>query len=393
MKRRVLLAWEGGAGRGHIVTLKVMAEALGPQYEYDAALCRMDHAAELSHLCTAVYPSAALYNHRKMRKAAGAPGTATWGDFLGDLVFAFPDRLRLQFDWWVEVLRTRQIDLVIADFAPVSMLAARALNIPFVCVGTGYSVPPPGMPSFPVLLPQYDTLVHDEALLRDNANAILSEFGVPPLQHFADIYQASVSMPRTIRQLDPYDGLRSQPLLPPLNEALPRGEPGGDEIFVYFSTAETAYEPLVDALCQICLPTRAYLPGVAPDISARLSAAGVLVETAPVPVELIARRSRITLNAGQHGSLCMGLGLGLPQLAFPQHLEHEYHAQRAAQLGAVDIVPHERLNASEIVDRVRSLYHDLARNKRVRELSASLYPDLFGDIAGLVRQRVEPLLA
>ncbi len=393
MKRRILLAWEGGAGRGHIVTLKVMAQALGPGHSYDAALCRMEHAAELAGICESIYPSAGLYNHRGMRKAAGSPGTASWADFLGDLIFAHPERLRLQFDWWTEVLSTRQIDLVISDFAPIALMAARALDIPSVCVGTGYSAPPPGMDRFPILLPRFDVLVHDEMTLLANANAVLSEAGAAPMARFSDLYDASVSMPRTIRQLDPYDGLRHEPLLPPLNEALPRDASGGDEIFVYFSTAETSYEPIVDALCMLDLPLRAYLPGVDPAIAARLVQSGVMVENAPVPVEAIAARSRIVLNAGQHGSLCMGLGLGLPQLAFTQHLEHEFHAQRAAALGAVDLVPHRSWSAEQIADAIRALYHDRARRRRVRALSDELYPDLFGDIAAIVRHRVEPLLA
>lgn len=393
MRRRVLLAWEGGAGRGHVVTLKVMAEALGSQHDYDAALCRMDHAAELSHLCDAVYPSAGLYNQRQLRKAAGSPGTATWGDFLGDLVFAYPERLQLQFDWWVEVLRTRRIDLLIADFAPVSMLAARALGIPSVCVGTGYSAPPPGMDAFPILLSQYSTLVHDEADLLDNVNALLKRAGAAPLDYLSDIYRASVSMPRTIRQLDPYDGMRAERLLPPLNEAVPRSTSTGEEIFVYFSTAETAYAPLVDALCAVKLPVRAYLPGADADLLARLARAGVTVETAPVAADLIAMRTRLMLNAGQHGTLCMGLGLGLPQLAFPQHLEHEYHARRAAELGAVDIVPYRSWEAERILAAIDNMHADGNRTVRVRALSEALDPDLFGDIGGLVRARVEPLLA
>jgi UDP:flavonoid glycosyltransferase YjiC (YdhE family) len=392
MTRRILLAWEGGAGRGHIVTLKVMAEALGPSHLYEAALCRMDHAAELAPLCQAVYPSASLYLHRAPRRGLGWPHTASWADFLGDLGFAFPGRLQVQFDWWVEVLRARRIDLVISDFAPISLLAARVLGIASVCVGTGYSAPPPGMARFPILMPQHDILVHDEAVLLDNVNALLVRSGSAPLAHFSDLYAASVSMPRTIRQLDPYDGLRAEPLLPPLNEALQRATPDGDEIFVYFSTAETAYAPLVDALCAVGLPIRAYLPGADPAIAERLAAAGVMLETRPVAVEQIAARSRITLNAGQHGSLCMGLGLGLQQLSFPQHLEHEFHTRRAAALDAADIVPFRAWSASRIVDAIRALYHDRARQSRTRDLARALYPDLFGDIGTLVRARLLPLL-
>ncbi|MBJ3784818.1 glycosyltransferase [Devosia sediminis] len=392
MGKRILLAWEGGAGRGHVMTLKVMAEALGPSHLYEAALCRMDHAAEIAPLCELVYPCAGLYLHPGPRKALGWPRAATWSDFLGDLCFAFPERLKLQFDWWLDVLRTRRIDLVIGDFAPVSLLAARVLGIPSVCVGTGYSAPPPGMKQFPILLTQYTTLVHDEAALLANVNALLSAAGTAPLECFADIYDASVSMPRTIRQLDPYHGRRTEALLPPLNEALPRASTAGDEVFLYFSTAETAYAPLVDALCALDLPVRAYLPGVDAAIAARLAGSGVMIERAAVPVEQIAARSRMTLNAGQHGSICMALGLGLPQLAFPQHLEQEYHARRAADLGALDIVPYQAWTAAQIVDAVHALYHDTARGALARDLSQALYPDLFGDIHRLVRARVAPLL-
>jgi UDP:flavonoid glycosyltransferase YjiC (YdhE family) len=390
---RILLAWECGAGRGHIVTLKVMAETLGPHHHYEAALCRMDHAAELASVCQRVYPGAGLFFHPGPRKAAGSPRTASWPDFLGDLGFAFPERLKLQFDWWIEVLRVRRIDLVIGDFAPVSLLAARALGIPAVTVGTGYSTPPPGMERFPILLDRYKVLVHDEATLLGNVNAVLASVGSPPLKRFADIYGASVSMPRTIAQLDPYAGRRTQPLLPPLNEALPRNIPPGEEIFVYFSTQETQYAPLVDALCDLDLPLRAFLPGVDPAIAHRLAQSGVTVETGPVPIELIAARSRMLLNSGQHGTLCMGLGLGLPQLAFPQHLEHEYHGQRAADLGAVDLVPYRAWDRGQIIDAIRAMYHDAPRGTRTRELSDALFPDLFGKIGALVRERVEPLLA
>ncbi len=393
MQKRILLAWEGGAGRGHVVTLKVMAEALGPAHLYDAALCRMDHAAELAPLCQSVYPSAALYFNPRARRARGSPHTASWADFLGDLCFGYPDRLKIQFDWWVKVLRTRHIDLVIADFAPVALLAARARGIPSVCVGTGYSAPPPGMEHFPILLPYHSILVHDETDLLANVNSVLAGAGTPPLSRFSDIYDAALSMPRTIAQLDPYAGRRRQSLLPPLNEALPRHHAPGEEIFVYFSTAETAYAPLVDAICGLGLPVRAYMPGVDPAIAAHIATSGALVETRPVPVEQIAARSRIFLNAGQHGSLCMGLGLGLPQLAFPQHLEQEYHARRAADLGALDMVPFRQWSAAEIIDATRALYHDAARLEQARALAKTLYPDLFGDISALVRERVEPLLA
>ncbi|MET0360442.1 MAG: hypothetical protein ABW048_01695, partial [Sphingobium sp.] len=69
---RILLAWESGAGRGHIVTLRTVAEALGPAFAYDAALCVIDHAGELAPLCEMVFPGARLFVNPAVRGAPGA---------------------------------------------------------------------------------------------------------------------------------------------------------------------------------------------------------------------------------------------------------------------------------------------------------------------------------
>lgn len=389
---RVLLAWEGGAGRGHIVTLKTIAEALGPGFVYDAALCRMDYAAEIAPLCELVFPSAWLGFNPARRRAAGNPGTATWADFLGDLGFGDQTRLIKQIDWWLTTIAARQSSLMVGDFSPIAMLAARVAGIPMVAVGTGYSTPPPGMDAFPTLLAEHHTRIYPEAELLDAVNGALRHFGLPPLARFSDIYRGAVSMPRTIARLDPYTAWRTEPLLPPLNEALPRGHEGGDEIFVYFSTDERNDSALMEALTGLGMPVRLYMPAIPDDLAARLGAAGVLIERQPVPLERIAQRSRIMLHAGQHGSLCMALGLGLPQVAFPQHLEHLYHARRAAEFGTVTIFERHQRDVAAIRDTIRQAHADAGLLKRARALSDDLYPDLFGDIGALVRARLLPLL-
>lgn len=389
--RRILLAWEGGAGRGHIVTLKTIAEALGDGFVYDAALCRMDHAAEIAPLCDLAFPGATLWVNAARRQAAGNPRTSTWGEFLGDLNFADPEFLITQLQWWLDTIRARQTGLLIADMSPCALLAAQIAGIPAVAVGTGYSVPPPGLKEFPILLPQYGDRIYSETQLLSVTNAALAHFGAAPLARFPDIYAQAISLPRTIPQLDPYHASRTQPLLPPLNEALPRPTALGDEIFVYFSTSELDEPALLDALTTLGLPVRAFVPGLDGARTARLAAAGITVEAGPVPVEAIGARSRLMLHAGQHGSLCMGLGLGLVQVAFPQHLEHLFHARRAQALGTVDVIERSA-TAGMIRQAILAAYHDPVRHQLARTLSEQLYPALFGDIATLVRQAIAPAL-
>ena len=49
-----LLAWEHGSGRGHLVTLKTVAAAVGDRFSFDAALCKLDFKHELAGICDAV---------------------------------------------------------------------------------------------------------------------------------------------------------------------------------------------------------------------------------------------------------------------------------------------------------------------------------------------------
>ncbi len=392
MSKRILLAWEGGAGRGHIVTLKTIAEALGDGFAYDAALCRMDYADEIAPLCELVFPSAYLGFDDRRRRAAGNPGTANWADFLGDLGFADADRLIRQIDWWLKTIKARKSSLMVCDFSPIAMLAARVANIPVAAVGTGYSTPPPGMTEFPLLLAEHQTRIYPETELVAAVNRAMLHFDMPPITRFSDIYRGVTLMPRTIAALDPYGPWRTQPLLPPLNEALPRGGSGGEEIFIYFSTGERDDKALMEAIAGLDRPTRLYMPSIPDDLALTLQASGVVIERQPVSIELIAERSRIMVHAGQHGSLCMALGLGLPQVAFPQHLEHLYHARRAAELGTVSIFQRGERDVATIRATIQAAHADADLFRQARAVSDQLYPSLFGDISALVQARLLPLL-
>lgn len=386
---RVLLAWEGGAGRGHVATLKTIAEALNDEVFCDAALCRMEHASELIPHCDGVFQGARLSTNRSRRTAAGNPPVATWGDFLGDLNFWNPQFLIAQIKWWLDTIKSRKSQLVIADFAPCAQLAALIAGIPSVAVGTGYSVPPSGLDRFPMLLPEYTELVFQEDELLRAVNMALVHFGTKPLARLSDIYSASTAMPRTIARLDPYNSLRRAPLLPPLNERLPRPDGSGNEIFFYFSNNETENEALVDALIGLDLPMRGFIPRASTGVRELFADAGIKIETQAASFDEISRRSRLLLHSGQHGTLCMGLGMGLGQVAFPQHIEHLFHARRAGDLAPVRIVDPAARNADEISGVIMDAYETGGSDAAAVE---QLRPQLFGDIGAIMRGRILPLI-
>lgn len=386
---RVLLAWEGGAGRGHVVTLTSVARALGAPEHIDAALYRMEHAPEIAPHCALAFRGAGLVYDRTARRDGGVK-TATWAEFLGDLGFRDPGFLTRQIGWWRETIVARRCGLVIGDYAPCALLAARTLGVTAVGIGTGYGLPPPELASYPTLIPDYPERLYDEGEMCAAVNAALAHFGAPPLARLAEIYAYDDQLVRSLPELDPYRECRRAPYLPPVADAPARVYEGGEEIFAYFSTTELEDPLLVDAFLSLEAPRRVFAPGAPREALERLaSAAGVVVEEKPVPVEEIARRSRMIVHSAQHGIMCLGLACGLPQVALPQHLEQEYHARRAESLGVLRRLPRRAENVGALRAVFMDVYESAAIRSAAREVARKVRPSFGIDAGRAIRARLD----
>jgi hypothetical protein len=382
-----LLAWETGLGRGHVVTLRTVADAVSDRFTFDAALCRLQFKDELAAFCEPVQGPWLPFSD-EYRKSRGNPRTATWGEFMGDIGFRRPEILRESIGWWQGVMRECDISLVIADSAPCALLAARGLGIPSVAVGTGYLVPPPDMQTFPVLLQQHATCIHDEAEIVETINSVVPEFGVPKLERLPEVYAGTDQLVFTLDMLDPYAAWRSQPLLPPMIGGTAEPVSGGDEIFIYFSTKEKSDPGLMEAIGSLGVPVRLFMPGMEDAMAQEFARRGVQVEPTPVPVDLIAKRTRLMVNAAQHGTLCIGLAAGLPQVCVPQQLEHQYNGEAAARRGCVRVVDKDDRSAERFRAIVRDAYEDAVMACRARELAEELRPQFAVNQRKVIRRRI-----
>lgn len=369
---RVLLANEFGAGRGHVISLLHAALALGPGFTFEAALSQRQYDAVLAPLDPVIFDGPYLRYDRQRRVGPGAVQTANWGELLGDRGFADAARIRAVVEWWHHVLDLRRIDLLIADFAPLALVAARARGIPTIAAGQGYGLPPSHMPRFPPLLSPDAPCLHDEAELLGNVNLAIAGIGMPPLGGLPEVYHATCPMVRTLPMLDVYAADRCHPYVLPEMDISDEPADSGTEVFVYFAAQELAEPAVVDALASLPLPRRGHLPSVPSAVADRLARSGMVIEPGPVPVNLIAQRSRLILNAGQHGILCLGLFAGLPQVALPQHMEHQSNADRIAAAGVARVLPRGTRDAAGIAAAIIDLWSDDAAARRARALACDL---------------------
>lgn len=388
---RILLANEFGAGRGHLVTLTQVGLALGPGFQFDAAICRREHAQELAPLRPDVFSGPGLVYRKERRVGPDRVPTATWGEYLGDLGFDRVERLRDVVGWWREVFTSRRVDLVVGEYAPLALLAARTLGIPTLSAGQGYGLPPSDMPRFPLLDPAFTVCLHDENRLLANVNTVATECGLAPLGGLPEVYHATLPLVQTLPLLDPYREHRRSAYLPPVTDIGAVADQPGDEVFVYFSTREFECPAVVEALERLPLPRRGYLPAVPADVARRLAASGMVLEPSPVPVDEIARRSRLILNAGQHGILCLALYAGLPQVALPQHMEQLFHARRAEAADCVRVVTGQDWETDRLIEVVRTAYDDAGLQARARRVAEQLRAGLAGLHGQQVAQAVAPL--
>lgn len=289
-------------------------------------------------------------------------------------------------------MRECDISLLIADYAPCALLAARGLGIPSIAVGTGYLLPPPVMESFPVLIPRHSTRIYEETEIVATINSVLPEFGIPPIDRLPGVYACSDQLAFTLDILDPYTEWRAEPLLPPIIGGAIEPRSGGDEIFVYFSSSETSDSGLMEAIGNLGVPVRAFIPGLDASAAEELARQGVVVERSPVPASLVAKRSRLMVNAAQHGTLCLGLAAGLPQICVPQQREQQYNAEAAQKLGVAKAVDRQDREAERFRSLLLDAYEDAVMARRAKDVADDLRPSFEMNQRKLIRRRMAQVM-
>lgn len=395
----VLLASEMGAGRGHVSKLACVARAIGPHAAILAALSSAKYAHELGLPALHVLPCPALAARSESGIAGDLlTGNATFACFLAACGLAHADSLRRSLDFWRATIVDRNVSVLVADYAPLALWAARGLaaegwEIRTICTGTGYGVPPAQLPRFGQLLPGRTHIVHPEDQTLALLNQTAADLGLPQLPGLAALYQADLTLAATFRDIDPYRHIRRDvDRMPPMVTAS-NTLSAGEEVFVYLSTAEMERPALIDALESLPLPRRGYLPGATKATKTRLRTSGMIVEDAPVSPDLIAARSRLILHAAQHGTLCMAALAGLPQLALPGHQEQWVHALAAREAGLLETLSGRDLSSAEIAEKVITVHADPNRRLRAHDLARDLRSGFPTDPMADLAARLTPEMA
>ena len=355
---RILLGWELGANRGHLVRLAEIARALvAAGHEVHAALQNVDGAAAIFPAGTGIWQGPVwprlIINVARLE----GPAVATMGDILVRLGLDRGAAFAGLIGAWESLFRAIRPDAIVSDFAP-AMLRAAWTRIPSIAVGTSFERVPDGLAHFPSLtgLPA----VHNEAETLAGANEALRRAGRPEMPSLPALFSADVSLVGTFRELDFYGAARPEaPVSPTLGAAPPPVSNGrGEEVFVYGFERIMADSVLWEGLAASGLRVRVHVPRASLALRQVFADRGFVFEPQPLPFARIAERARLVLSHGGHGFVSSALLAGVPHVVTPYDLEKQIHADRLVALGLGGQVPLQEIRAAPFAESLRRIHAD-----------------------------------
>ena len=335
---RILFAWELGGELGHAMACATLAHSLS-LHGHRIGLAMRD-LAPLEFL-----PETKGYDRfqapRSPTEGYYVPRPASIAEILLGTGYRDSRELAPLVEGWRSILVQYKPDLVVADYAPTALIAARSLGIKRVTFGNGFFTPPPLAPIPPF---RYDEPVEParlngaEAAVLACVNGALTAIGEPALARLADLFEADEHFLCTFPELDHYQHRPATGYWGPRfrfdrGQDLEWPKSGGKRIFVYVKTNMPRLDALIDVLAARPHRVIAFIPRLDHIRRARLASRTRIVAERPVRLDTLMRGCDLAICHG--GDLASGVLLaGVPTLSFPNHYEQYLSARRLEQVGA-----------------------------------------------------------
>jgi UDP:flavonoid glycosyltransferase YjiC (YdhE family) len=333
----ILYSWEFGANLGHIGTFLPIAKEL------------RDHGTTVHWAVTHPHQAARLLPKAGFdwlqaptmpeQRREGPP--LSYADILLRFGYSDSNDLLGLVVAWRELLRLTGAKVVLADHSPTAILAARTLDIPVMLFGSGFFAPPKVHPT-PNMRPwspvSTEHLLATDQLVLANINAVLQDFGRPPLETVAQLFQVAEDSLLSFPELDHYPArgpARYWGMLPAAVAAdstwpaVP-----GPRVFSYLRPETPHLEAALQALHGLPGSVLIYAPGLPAELMQRYTAPHVAFSPVPVDLKKVARQADAGLTYASPAATVAFLMAGKPVLMIPGHLEQFLFAKRVEEMGA-----------------------------------------------------------
>jgi UDP:flavonoid glycosyltransferase YjiC (YdhE family) len=345
--KTIFFAWELGANYGHIASIAPVARAL------KAMGHRCIIAAQTVRTAFATHdpPFDMILPAPLSRKRRIAGPTLTYSQLCKDGGFDDADELAALTWSWLAMINLARPDMIVAEHAPVALLAAAIANIPCAQLGSGFMVPPRSTP-MAAMLPLSKASLADRAAADAQVEDILRQscaaLGVPGYDNFAALLATAEEYVQSWPELDHYGPQPGRHYYGPMlgfagaaSVDWPLGE--GSRVFAYLPGDVRDRELMVDALRLLGWPTVLHGGDAPSDLPAHMLFSATAVDMAQMGAE-----ADVFINHGGHGTVAAALRFGKPQLLLPSTFERSMLAFRAVQAGLAVVPQQEEPSAAQL---------------------------------------------
>lgn len=396
---RILFAWELGGGLGHLNPMLQVARALQKRgHQVFMAIKDLSKVQQVARSGDAFMWFQAPVWLPPLRDQKPIISYAETLFFVG---FLDPAGLLGLVRGWHALFAAIQPDLLICDYAPVSLLSSRAAPFKRVTLGNGYFHPPSLSP-----IPSFYTgkdadnsrLIESEARVLDTANQVLKAMGQQPMQYFHQLFDVDGCLLACWKETDHYPDRpgNKHVYVGLLAETVQGQQPvwpksGGKRFFAYLNSDYVALDNVLERFSAGPSSVLAYVPGLSEEESRRHSSDYLSFASQPVKMKAALAASDAVICHGG-GTTSMALLSGLPVLCLPKHEENRIMGERIAALGC-GICLSDKQVADELESALWRLGHDAGLMAQAMAFRAR-HSDYSGEeVVSEVVRRCEALLA
>ena len=281
-----------------------------------------------------------------LHEVHGVPSPpASLAEILLSCGYLSAEALQGLFTGWRSLLQALRPDLLVADYAPTAVLAARSLGLRSAAVGIGFFIPPDRAP-MPLLRDwepvQPGRIEHADRQMLASINTVLQRAGTPPLQRAAQALHGDAPLLLTWPEIDHYGRDNLPPgqrwwgpsMLPAAG--LPPEWPAGSgpRVFAYLKSAHPDHGAVLQALVRRGCRTVCYLPEVASGRPPPVVSPLIHYARGPVDLGAALPESELCICHAGEATLAQALLAGVPLLLLPTQAEQFLIARRVGQTGA-----------------------------------------------------------
>ena len=349
----ISLCWELGGGHGHIAGFQLLSQTLLQRgHKVNGILRNTEHCEWFLDTAAIDIEQAPYMTAKKQVK----PTTVSYADILLSLGYDSYELVLEKVQQWCQLFKKYNTRLIIADYSPTALLAAKCMGIPAVDYGNGFFSPPKIYP-IPGLTPWIKTseeeLKEIENKVVQTINQVLRFYNTEEINCLYELFDIEENFLCTFAELDHYKNRPEAEYWGPvfsIDKGIDAQWPDNQRknLFVYIKHNYKHLDLLLFSLSKMEVNSLVYCNGLSRDTINTYSSDKLKFSFEPIKISSLQSKADLIINNAGHGTVAACLLMGLPQLLLPMQLEQLVLSDKLAHTQLAEImVPRDSPNFAE----------------------------------------------